>query len=78
LTKFGYQTFGENPSLAASGFRYTARRLDAETAGSASQPSGLYYYRARMYSPTWGRFLQADPSGYAGGRTYTPMSITIR
>jgi hypothetical protein len=31
------------------------------------QPSGLYYYRARMYSPTWGRFLQPDPIGYAGG-----------
>jgi len=30
--------------------------LDAET--------GLYYYRARYYSPTLGRFLQTDPIGY--------------
>ncbi len=67
LTKFGYQTFGENPSLTAGGYRYTARRLDPETLASASQPSGLYYYRARMYAPTWGRFLQPDPIGYAGG-----------
>lgn len=26
---------------------------------------GLYYYKARMYSPTLGRFLQTDPVGYA-------------
>lgn len=70
LTKFGYQTFGENPTATAatpSGFYYTARRLDPETAGSTAQPSGLYYYRARMYSPGWGRFPQTDPSGYQGG-----------
>ena len=36
-------------------FRYTGRRYDPET--------GLYYYRARYYSPTLGRFLQTDPIG---------------
>lgn len=66
-SKFGYQTFGENLSLTSDGHRYTARRLDPETVGSSSQPSGLYYYRARTYSPTWGRFLQPDPSGYPAG-----------
>ncbi|WP_213766655.1 RHS repeat-associated core domain-containing protein [Caballeronia sp. dw_19] len=25
---------------------------------------GLYYYKARMYSPVLGRFLQTDPVGY--------------
>ena len=25
---------------------------------------GMYYYKARMYSPTLGRFLQTDPIGY--------------
>jgi RHS repeat-associated protein len=25
---------------------------------------GLYYYKARMYSPALGRFLQTDPIGY--------------
>ena len=25
---------------------------------------GLYYYKARIYSPTLGRFLQIDPAGY--------------
>jgi RHS repeat-associated protein len=28
---------------------------------------GLYYYKARFYSPTLGRFLQTDPVGYQGG-----------
>ncbi|MGH3266872.1 MAG: RHS repeat-associated core domain-containing protein [Trebonia sp.] len=67
LVKSGYQTYGENPALTSGMFRYTAQRFDPETAGSTAQPSGLYYYRARMYSPTWGRFLQPDPLGYAGG-----------
>ena len=42
-------------------------KVDPETIAASSQPSGLYYYRARAYSPTWGRFLQPDPIGYAGG-----------
>jgi len=28
---------------------------------------GMYYYKARFYSPTLGRFLQTDPVGYEGG-----------
>jgi RHS repeat-associated protein len=41
-------------------FGYTAQRIDPET-------NGLYYYRARHYSPAWGRFLQPDPIGTTGG-----------
>ena len=67
LTKTGYQPYGENPANLTGTFRYTARRLDSETGGGTAQPSGLYYYRARTYSPTWGRFLQPDPIGYAAG-----------
>ena len=67
LAKSGYQPFGENPAVTTGTYRYAARRFDPETAGSTAQPSGLYYYRARTYSPTWGRFLQPDPIGYAAG-----------
>jgi RHS repeat-associated protein len=43
---------------------FTGREYDAET--------GLYYYRARYYSPELGRFLQTDPIGYiAGMNLYT-------
>jgi hypothetical protein len=27
----------------------------------------MYYYKARIYSPTLGRFMQTDPVGYEGG-----------
>ncbi len=59
LTKFGYQTYGESISSNSS-FAYTGQRIDPET-------NGLYYYRARMYSPAWGRFMQVDPVGFQSG-----------
>ena len=59
VQRFSYGPFGESATLAGHPFRYTARRADEET--------GLYYYRARMYSPALGRFLQTDPIGYQGG-----------
>jgi RHS repeat-associated protein len=46
-----------NASLFGNPFMFTGRQYDPET--------GLYYYRARMYSPAIGRFLQPDPIGYA-------------
>ena len=58
LTRFDYQPYG-NSAAAATPFGYTGQRLDQE--------SGLYYYRARHYSPRIGRFTQVDPTGYSGG-----------
>jgi RHS repeat-associated protein len=40
-------------------FEYTAREFDSET--------GLYFYRARYYDPTTGRFLSEDPLELGGG-----------
>ena len=31
---------------------------------------GMNYYKARMYSPTLGRFMQTDPIGYADGMNW--------
>lgn len=31
---------------------------------------GMYYYKARLYSPTLGRFMQTDPIGYADGANW--------
>jgi RHS repeat-associated protein len=59
LSKIGYLPYGKSASVPGT-FGYTAQRFDPET-------NGLYYYRARHYSPAWGRFLQADPIGYGGG-----------
>jgi RHS repeat-associated protein len=41
---------------------FTGRRLDPET--RTGSRTGLYYYRARMYDPELGRFMQTDPIGY--------------
>jgi RHS repeat-associated protein len=59
LTKAGYQTYGES-NVTSGTYRYTGARIDAET-------NGLYDFRARMYSPALGRFMQTDPIGYSGG-----------
>jgi RHS repeat-associated protein len=46
-----------NASIAAGGrFQYTGQAWIPEL--------GLYYYKARFYSPTLGRFMQTDPVGY--------------
>ena len=51
-----YNEHGVGVSSNIGTFRYT---------GQAYLPQiGLYYYKARMYSATWGRFLQTDPIGY--------------
>ena len=46
-------------SAVGNPYLFTGRRYDDET--------GLYYYRARMYAPDLGRFMQTDPIGYAEG-----------
>jgi RHS repeat-associated protein len=64
---YTYDAFGNNtppsppppPSSVTNPFRYTGRELDSET--------GLYYYRARYYDPSTGRFLSEDPSQFARG-----------
>jgi len=35
--------------------------------GRENEGTGLFYYRARYYHPTLGRFLSEDPIGIAGG-----------
>ncbi|WP_175958539.1 RHS repeat-associated core domain-containing protein [Burkholderia sp. BCC0405] len=51
-----YGPFGETNGTLASRFGYTGQQYLA--------PLELYYYKARMYSPGLGRFLQTDPIGY--------------
>ena len=60
-TTYKYGPYGE-PSAwggAAPAFRYTGQ------VGLASV--SLYYYKARIYDPALGRFLQTDPIGYSEG-----------
>ncbi len=59
---YTYDSFGNLTSSTGTitnPFRYTGREFDAETS--------LYYYRARYYDISAGRFLSEDPIRYAGG-----------
>jgi RHS repeat-associated protein len=47
---------------------FTGRTLDRETV-IGGQSFGIYYYRARQYDPSLGRFLQRDPIGVWGDRS---------
>jgi RHS repeat-associated protein len=44
--------------VVANPFQYTGRELDG---------TGLYFYRARYYSPAFQRFISEDPSCFGGG-----------
>lgn len=52
--------------LVANRFGFTGRELDAET--------GLYYYRARYYDPTMGRFITKDPLQPVEGGSINPYT----
>ena len=58
-----YDSFGQptaSTGTLVNPFQYTAREFDSET--------GLYYYRARYYDPSFGRFLSEDPRSRLTGR----------
>lgn len=62
---FAYAPYGQVSRSGAgdTAFRFTGREDDGA--------SGLYYYRARYYHPTLGRFISEDPLGLeAGVNTY--------
>jgi RHS repeat-associated protein len=57
-----YDSYGQvisesNPAVDTR-YLFTGREFDSET--------GLYYYRARYYDQTMGRFLSEDPIGFDG------------
>jgi RHS repeat-associated protein len=51
-----YDEYGIPAAANVGRFQYTGQAFLAEL--------GLYYYKARIYSPTLGRFMQTDPVGY--------------
>jgi RHS repeat-associated protein len=59
-----YDPFGGTTTTGSSStntFQYTGRENDG---------NGLYYYRARYYSPQFGRFISEDPIGFVAGLNF--------
>lgn len=60
-TQYQYDPYGNTATSGAPSpntLQYTGRENDG---------TGLYFYRARYYSPALGRFISQDPIGLAGG-----------
>jgi RHS repeat-associated protein len=59
---YTYDSYGKLTASTGSitdPLQYTGREFDPE--------SGIYYYRARYYDPSVGRFISEDPIGFQGG-----------
>jgi RHS repeat-associated protein len=62
---YRYDSYGNvttSGGAVANLFQYAAREFDTETS--------LYYYRARYYDPSLGRFISEDPIRFHGGLNY--------
>src|SRR5262249_31060254 len=60
VTTYSYDPFGNTTTAGAADAnpsQYTGRENDS---------NGLYFYRARYYSPVFGRFVSQDPLGIKG------------
>ena len=55
---YGQVTLGTGSPSLTNPYQYTGRENDG---------TGLYYYRARYYSPSQRRFISEDPIGLSGG-----------
>jgi RHS repeat-associated protein len=73
---YTFDSFGKQTASSGSltnPFQYTAREFDPETS--------LYYYRARYYGGSMGRFVSEDPGRFPGGINFytyvenTPVNL---
>ena len=77
---YTYDAFGQmvelspDAALSTQSFTYTGREVDDAT--------NLYYYRARYYDASIGRFVSEDPAGFDGGINFyvyvenNPVNLT--
>jgi RHS repeat-associated protein len=60
-TSFAYEPYGKTTQTG------TSSGNSQQFTGRENYGTGLYYYRARYYSPTTARFTSEDPIGFRGG-----------
>lgn len=62
VQQYKYDSYGNvaTSGTATNPYQYTGRENDG---------AGLYYYRARYYSPAMARFIGEDPTGFGGGQS---------
>ena len=74
---YTFDSFGKQTASSGSltnVFQYVGRESDAE--------AGLYYYRARYYDVTIGKFISQDPISFEGGNNFyayvlnSPLNLT--
>lgn len=68
-TQYAYEPFGNlqvSGATTANALAFTGREADG---------TGLYFYRARYYSPHFQRFISSDPLGFAGGDLNTYANV---
>lgn len=67
LSLNSYDEYGVPASTNTGRFQYTGQAWIPEL--------GMYSYKARIYSPTLGRFLQTDPAGYPDGPNWYSYAV---
>ena len=70
VTQYSYDPFGNTTVSGAAntnGFQYTGRE---------NEGNGLYFYRARYYSPMLGRFVSEDPLRFSGGMNFFTYALS--
>jgi RHS repeat-associated protein len=75
LNKLAYDEYGIPAATNSGRFQYSEHRSMPRAwrrrAAQTWLPElGMYYYKARMYSPTLGRLMQTDPIGYGDGMNW--------
>jgi RHS repeat-associated protein len=60
-TQYSFEPYGKTTQTGA------ANANSQQFTGRENDGTGVYYYRARYYSPTYGRFVTEDPIGIRGG-----------
>ncbi len=62
-TSYTYDPYGNTTVTGA------ASSNSQQFTGRENDGTSLYFYRARYYFPSFGRFISEDPAGFAGGDT---------